>query len=64
MSNRFDDFRAAVLEAETTIKAADEGANTMARLLSGRLRHVNRYRLVDLKRELREFDAHRKEWKS
>lgn len=61
--NVFDQMREAVTEARTTLSAADNVANSMASLLRGRLKHVSIYTLVELKRELQGFDAHKKEWK-
>lgn len=57
-------MRAALSEATQTLQAADGYASDMARMLRGRLRKVDRYVLVELKRELRAFDAQRKEWKA
>ncbi len=64
MSNPFDEMRAAISNARATLNAADESAKTMAVLLKGRLRKVSPWVLADLKRELSEFNAHTKEWKS
>jgi hypothetical protein len=50
-------------EAEAQLRRADMAAEQAAQLLRGRLRHVPRWILVDLKRELRAFDAGKKEWK-
>ncbi len=61
--NQFDLMHAAVAEAETTMRAADNMAYKIAPLLRGRLRKCSRYVLADLKRELTKFDAHKKEWK-
>lgn len=63
MGNVFDDMRTAVSTAKYTLQAADRVADDMAELLRGRLRHVSVYRLQALKRELRDFDMHKKEWK-
>lgn len=62
--NRFDEMRAAVAEARVTLRAADSTADNMAGLLQGRLRHVSGCRLAQLKKELSQFNAHTKEWKS
>lgn len=64
MTNMFDEMRAAVSQAETTLRAADSVADSMARLLRGRLKSVPGYVLSDLKRELRDFNIHTKEWKA
>lgn len=64
MGNKFDEMRDAVAEAEQVLRAADSCATEMAGLLRGRLRKVgNVFALTELKRELQDFDAHRKEWK-
>lgn len=63
MMNVFDQMREAVNAAAKTMSAADNVAGEMARLLRGRLRKVSPWVLVQLKRELQEFDAHRKCWK-
>jgi len=61
--NRFDEMRMAVTEAEHTLRAADSVADDMAGLLRGRLRKCSPWHLAALKRELSQFDAHRKMWK-
>lgn len=61
--NIFDQMLEAVAEARTTLSAADNVATSMASLLRGRLKQVSVYVLVELKRELQSFDAHKKEWK-
>lgn len=63
MNNIFDEMRLAVSKAEDTLRAADIAADSMARLLRGRLKHVNPWVLVTLKRELRGFDSTKREWK-
>lgn len=64
MSNVWDDMQAAVAASKNTLDAADFVAGDMASLLRGRLRHVKQYWvLADLKRELQDFDVHKKEWK-
>lgn len=61
--NKFDEMRAAVAEAKTVLAAADGIAGTMAHLLKGRLRNVaNEQTLVELKRELKSFNANTKKW--
>lgn len=62
--NKFDEMREAMSEADGTMKAGDNVADQMARMLCGRLRRVPVFVLVTLKRELTSFDAHRKTWKS
>ncbi len=61
--NAWDAMRRALDEARNTISAADNAADAMAKMLRGRLRHVNSWVLEDLKRELRDFNMHTKEWK-
>lgn len=64
MNNPFDETRRAVAEAQHILAATDNMARSMAYLLVGRLRHVsNGETLIALKKELRDFDAHRKVWK-
>ena len=62
--NKFDEMRAAVADARGTKRAADPVANDMAFMLRGRLRDVNPWHLVELKRELTEFNANTRTWKS
>ena len=61
--NIFDDMRAAEAHARTTMQAADKVANAMAAMLEGRLRHVHYWNLVELKKELRDFNSRTREWK-
>lgn len=61
--NPWDAMRAALSQARSVMRAADDHAGVMADLLRGRLRNVPAYHLVALKRELRDFDAHTKRWK-
>ena len=63
MSNIWDDMREAVSQSRATLSAADSVAHSMGRLLMGRLKHVDSWTLVELKRELTKFDAHKREWK-
>lgn len=66
MTNPFDDMRAAVAAAEMQLRAADDAADSMVRLLVGRLRHVNSYAgreaLKKLKRELHHFNIKTGAW--
>jgi len=71
MPNPLDEVRTAVSNAEEQLKAADAAALSMAQLLVGRLRHVQRpgyyggtRALRELKKELRDFDMTTGEWKS
>ena len=59
----YDIMRDAMIEAQTTMRAADSVADTMALLLKGRLRKVSRYHLKMLKKELSQFNAHKGKWK-
>jgi len=61
--NTFDQMREAMREAQTTMRAADSVADTMAEMLRGRLKKVRRWHLAALKRELRDFNMHTGEWK-
>lgn len=63
MSNKFDEMRAAVEEARTTLRAADKMAGSMASLLVGRLRHCDTWELRQLKRELRDFNMNTGSWR-
>lgn len=54
---------AAISEARRTLNAADNHAQSMAKLLKGRLRHVSCRTLADLKKELRDFNSHTGKWK-
>ena len=62
--NKFDEMKAAVADARGTMLAADSVANDMASMLRGRLRHVRPFHLAALKRELTEFNANTRTWKS
>lgn len=62
--NRFDEMRAAVNEAESTLRAVDSIAEQLARMLVGRLRKVSSYYLSKLKRELRDYNIHTGKWKA
>ena len=67
----YREFREAVEDAETTIRRADMVSNDLAKMLVGRLRSVtksNMYSdhnvLAALKKELSEYNAKKREWKS
>lgn len=62
MSNPFDEMRAGMAQAREQLHAADTFANQMAGILKGRLRHVDRYTLRDLKRELAHYNARTGKW--
>ncbi len=63
MTNKFDEFRDAVKEAEYTLNAADAVAEKMAKLMVGRLHKADVWVLRKLKRELRGFDMVTGQWK-
>ena len=65
MNNPWDEVRAALSAARDVNAACDANANSMASIIVGRLRHVGSYRvLAELKKELRDYDAGKKRWKS
>lgn len=57
------EMRRQINEARDVLRNADEVAGQIAGLLPGRLRHVQTWVLQDLKRELKDFNAHTGEWK-
>ena len=60
----FDDMSNAVTQAEQQLRLADRFAEKLARLLVGRLRHCDSsWLLTNLKKELRDWDMHRSQWK-
>ena len=59
----FDDFSAAVDDAERTLRFADRLVTKLAGTLRGRLRLVPSFILRDLKRELRGFNMITGAWK-
>lgn len=64
MSNPFDEILRAVNDANQQLRAADEVATDLARLLDGRLRRVNSaYILSRLKEQLRDFNMHTGKWR-
>lgn len=63
MDNAFDTMRAALDQARFANQAADQYAERMAQMLVGRLRHCGGDTLAKLKRELRAFNIHTKEWR-
>lgn len=58
------EVKIAVQQAKKTLRDADEIANDVADILEGRLRSVGVYRLARLKKELDQFNARTKTWKS
>ena len=66
--NKWDEMRAAVQDANSTLRAADSVSLDMAIMLVGRLRRASRTwrgeeALVSLKRELRDFNMKTRSWK-
>jgi len=57
------EMKAALDEAERTMRAADIAADQAARLLKGRLRRVSPYILKHLKKEMRDFNISTGRWK-
>jgi len=55
-------MRDAMREARARMDAADNAANGMAELLTGRLRKVGNWRLKILKRELAAYNARTGTW--
>ena len=63
--NAFDEMKQAMNESEARMRAADQAATDMARMLVGRCRKVNRSDyLIKLKRELRDLDMRTGKWNS
>lgn len=61
--NSFDRMTASVREAEHQMRVADMFAGRFAELLVGRLRHVDRVKVLrQLKKELRDFNMTTGEW--
>lgn len=58
------EMRKVVSEAEITLCAADNMASDMAIILCGRLREVEWWVVRDLKKELKNFNAHTNQWKN
>lgn len=57
------DMRREIGKAKQTITNADNIADSIARILPGRLRHVSSSTLRELKMELKDFNAHTFKWK-
>ena len=64
--NNWDEFRECFNAGKQTIAQADSVAGQMAKMIEGRLRkaNVSLSTLVKLKKELRDFNMHTKEWKT
>lgn len=61
--NQYDAFKQAMIEAKTTMSAADAVADKMAEIIQGRLRKVSPYYLKRLKRELSQFNSNTGKWR-
>jgi len=61
--SKWDEMRSAYVDAEQTIKAADSISVDMARMIIGRLRKVDGWTLIKLKRELKNFNMQTQRWK-
>lgn len=59
----FYQIQQSITAARETLRNADRQANEMAKLIVGRLRHVDGWVLDNLKRELRDFNMHTRSWK-
>lgn len=59
----WNEMKAAVEQAKTTIGQAECFTDDFAKMLVGRLRRVNKWTLAELKRELRNFNPQRRTWK-
>jgi hypothetical protein len=62
--NPWELMRAAMTRACAVTSAGDSMIAQLAEIMSGRLRLVPASVLVRLKRELRDFDAQKRRWKS
>jgi len=67
----YRELREGIESAEMTVRTADNAANDMAKILVGRLRSVAKSDdwwdhevLVKLKKELSQYNAKKREWKS
>lgn len=60
-----DDMLKAVIDARRVQRQADQQVGDMLRICHGRLRNANvpAHVLADMKRELRDFNAHTGSWK-
>lgn len=63
MDNIFDEMRQAVARAKAAKSACESNANAMVDLLDGNLKSVAGWRLVKLKKELRDFNIQTHKWK-
>jgi hypothetical protein len=64
---KLEEMRIAVEEAKSVLYRVDVLTENMLRMIAGRLRgnkRISGYILSELKRELRDFNIHTKQWKS
>ncbi len=61
--SKFQQMTEAVRDANNTLRAADQVAYDMGRMVVGRLRHCSVYTCEQLKRELKDFNIHTGNWK-
>lgn len=61
----FNDMDQAILKAEATLRRAESYTQKMGKFISnnGRIRQLSSYTLDSLKKQLRDWDMNRKEWK-
>jgi len=61
----FNDMDQAIQEAEATLRRAESYTQKMGKFISnnGRIRQLSSYTLDSLKKQLRNWDMNRKEWK-
>jgi hypothetical protein len=59
----YEEWNQGIEDAKSIMERADRAANTLARTVRGRLRKVDTWVLVELKRELHSFNAQTRRWK-
>ena len=64
MDNAFDEITKAIEQAKAVDSVCNRNANAMLEILIGRLRHCRPWNLAKLKRELRDFNIHTKQWQN
>ena len=64
MNNAWDELHNALATSKAINYACDQNSNLIVELITGRLRKVSPRMLVKMKRELQEFNAATKRWKS
>lgn len=60
----YNEMKQGIQEASQTMRIADLFSNDFARMLTGRLRKVSPGILMELKKELSNFNAKTGEWKN